>query len=246
MRRITIISIVLISLMLGCNDNFVLPEPVEHEPLMPLGVGNYWIYKEYNLDRGTGAEKDSSLWRFGFIVLNPSEQLTNNKNKTNYQMSLCSNDLQPLDDSYSVLYGGSKLVHQNNEGFYYSGIISKDSLVMTFNDLLFPCPAKKGESVSGHVFYYSTLGNYSNVPYDIITQYTCVSTDSLFTTPLGDFRCIVYKMAWQDFEPLFRDEVYYFIKPGIGIVGMIQMVYHFSLKKYSYLEKYVLTNYKIK
>ncbi len=76
---------------------------------------------------------------------------------------------------------------------------------MTFNDLIFSYPAEKGKIVSGHVFYYSTLGNYSNIPDEFITQYKCVTTDSLFTTPLGEFNCIVYKMAYADFDPLYRD-----------------------------------------
>lgn len=57
---------------------------------------------------------------------------------------------------------------------------------------------------------------------------------------------MVYKMAYADFEPLFRNEVYYFIKPGVGIVGTIEKTYHYSQKKYSYFKKYVLTDYKIK
>lgn len=117
---------------------------------------------------------------------------------------------------------------------------------MTFNDLIFPYPVEKGESVSGHVFYYNNSGNTSNVHDEAITHYTCISVDSLFTTPVGNFRCIVYKMVWQDFEPFFRAEVYYFIKPGLGIVGMVEMAFHYNNNRYTYISKTLLTNYKNK
>jgi hypothetical protein len=247
MKDITIISIVLMSItLMSCKDYSVLPEPVEHDPLIPLSVGNYWLYQGYYLKPDDGSVNFPEHDKFGFIVHNPSSQLKNRVGSTNYQMSICGEDLLPVDDSNYLLYGGSKLIYQNENGFYYSGIIRKDTLVMSFNDLIFLYPAKKGESVSGHVFFYSPLGNGSNVPDEVITKYDCVSTDSLFTTPLGEFRCIVYKMAYADFEPLFRDEVYYFIKPGLGIVGTVEKVYLYSLNKYRYFKKYVLTDYKIK
>lgn len=111
--------------------------------------------------------------------------------------------------------------------------------------MIFPHPVKKNRTVVGHVFYYSPLGNLSNVPDEDIAKYTCISTDSLFSTPTGDYKCIVYRMEYYDFETLFRDEVCYFIKPGLGIVGMIEKIYHYKKKDYWYVKKYVLTNYKL-
>ncbi len=246
MKNVKIISFALITQILACcNGNSFLPEPITYNPLIPLGVGNYWLYRGYTLNPDDGSVIFPDQYRFGFIIHNPSEQIINGEKRTYYQMSFSAENLKPLDDSQYSLYGGSKLVYQTKNGFYFTGIVRKDTIVMTFSDLIFPNPAIKGESVNGHVFYYNNSGNTSNVPYEATTKYTCVSTDSLFTTPLGDFRCIVYKMAWQDFEPLFRDEVYYFIKPGIGIIGMVNMVYHYSLKKYRYIRKILLTDYKI-
>ncbi|MEW6509286.1 MAG: hypothetical protein AB1432_16260 [Bacteroidota bacterium] len=236
--------ILLTFIMISCKDNSVDPLPVKYDPLIPLSVGNYWLYQGYYL-YDDGSVNFPQDYKYGFIVSEPPLQLNDRKDTQYYQVSYCGEDLKPIDDSNWLLYGGSKLVHQDNNGFYYAGIVRKDTVTMTFSDLIFPYPTKEGKSTSGHVFYYSTLGNYSNVPDDVITQYTCVSTDSLFSTPFGDFRCIVYKMAYQDFEPLFRDDVYYFIKPGLGIVGIVQMVYHYSSNKYSYLNKHVLTQYKI-
>ena len=244
MRKITItLFALLIATITGCHKNPV--EPVEYKPIIPLSVGNYWLYLEYDLN-SDGSGGTPSQWKFGFIIQNPLVQTPAVLNSTNYQMYRCGEDLKPIDDTNYLLYGGSKLVYQNENGFYYSGIIRKDTVTMAFSDLIFPYPTERGRSVSGHVFYYNNSGNSSNVPDEATTQYTCVSTDSLFTTPLGDFRCIVYKMVWQDLEPLFRDEVYYFIKPGLGIVGMVTMVLHYSTNQYAYISKILLTDYKIK
>jgi hypothetical protein len=247
-KTIRIISFILVTfVVLGCKDNSTEPPPVEYEPLIPLSVGNYWLYQNYLLDPNTGLRTHPEYnSKDGFIINDSLSQSMLGSNFISYNISICGEDLKPIDDTNYLLFGGSKLIYQNNNGFYYSGIVRKDKIVMLFNDLVFPYPATKGKSTNGHVFYYSTTGNGSNVPDEIITQYTCISTDSLFTTPLGDFRCIVYKMAWQDFEPLFRDDVYYFIKPGLGIVGIVQKVYFYKLNKYNYMREYILTDYKIK
>jgi hypothetical protein len=233
--------------MISCKDNSVEPPSAKYEPLIPLSVGNYWLYQNYLLDPDNGSithpEYNS---KDGFIINDSLSQSILGSNFVSYNISICGEDLKPVDDTNYLLYGGSKLVNQDNNGFYYSGIVRKDTIVMQFNDLIFPYPATNGKSTSGHVFYYSTLGNGSNIPDEVITQYTCVSTDSLFTTPLGDFRCIVYKTAYADFNPLFRGDVYYFIKPGLGIVGIVQMVYFYNLNKYNYMRGYILTDYKIK
>lgn len=243
MRKITItLFALLIATITGCHKNPV--EPADYEPLIPLSVGNYWLYREYELN-SDGSGGTPSQWKFGFIIADTLSQIINGERTLNYKLFNCGEELKPYYDKPSS-FEGSKLIYLNRNGLYYSGNEKYDTLKMSFNDLIFPYPAQKGELVGGHVFYYSTLGNYSNVPDDVITDYTCVSTDSSITTMLGDFRCIVFKMAYADFEPLYRDEVYYFVRPGLGIVGMIEMVYHYNLKKYSYLRKTLLTDYKIK
>ncbi len=246
MKKVKIIPFIAILFFItGCKDNPV--EPVKYEPYIPLDVDNYWLYQNYLLDPETGAITHPEYYnKNGFIINNSLLQSLQGSNFVTYQISTCGEDLKPVDDTNYLLYGGSKLVYQNDNGFYYSGIVRKDTITIQYNDLIFPLPAVKGTSGNGHVFYYAPLGNGSNVPDDAITQYICVATDSLFSTPIGDFRCIVYKMAWQDFAPLFRDDVYYFIKPGLGIVGIVQMVYFYNLNKYNYMIKYILTNYKIK
>lgn len=98
MRTIAIISIVFISLMMSCKDNSLLPEPIEHEPLIPLSVGNFWLYLEYDLNPdGTGGIP--RLWKFGFIIQNSPTRSTSELNSTVYLMSRCDEDMTPFDDT---------------------------------------------------------------------------------------------------------------------------------------------------
>ncbi len=243
-KLITLIIVGMFIIIGGCEGGDVVKpdQLIEYDTLMPLNLGNYWLYREYELNSdGTGGTP--SQWKFGFIIDDTISQVINGEKIINYKLFNCDEGLKPYYDKPGS-FEGSKLIYQNRNGLYYSGIEKYDTVKMSFNDLVFPYPTEKGKSESGHVFYYSTVGNYSNVPDDVITQYTCVSTDSLLSTPFGDFRCVVYKMAYADYEPLFRDEVYYFVKVGLGIVGMVEMVYHYNLGKYSYIRKTLLTDYR--
>ncbi|MDP3682385.1 MAG: hypothetical protein Q8S01_00490 [Ignavibacteria bacterium] len=245
MKRIAIISVVLISLlMMSCKkENPVVPEPVKLEPLFPLNLGNYWLYRGYNLN-ADGTVRSLCLWKFGFVIDDTVTQVINGESILNYKLFRCDSTLKPFYNKPGS-FDGSKLIYQNGNGFYYAGTEKYDTVKISFNDLIFPYTSKMNETLTGHYFYYSNVGNLFNIPDDAVTQYICVSTDSLLTTPLGDFRCAVYKMVTLDFEPLSRAEVYYFIKPGLGIVGMVDMVYYYSRKEYRYLRKTLLTDYKI-
>lgn len=249
MKKLKIVVLICFILIgKGCKDNTIeppVPPETKYEPLIPLRVGNYWLYRQYSLgsENYEGGEPNSS--KYGFMISKLPPQPATKLDTSNYVMYRCRENLTIFDDSQYIQVGGNHLVCQNENGFYYTGKIRKDSLVQSFNDLIFPSKAVKDKKNSGHVFYYSTVGNYINVPDNASTEYICISTDSVLSTPAGDFSCVVYKAAFEDVPPLFRDDVYYFIKPGIGIVGMIQTIYYYSTKKYIYANKTLLTDYKI-
>lgn len=229
---------------MSCKENPIIPEPVKIEPLIPLSLGNYWLYRDYYLNPdGTGGRPFPI--KLGFIIDDTVTQVINGENILNYKLFNCDSTLKPWYDKPGN-FEGSKLVYHKGNGFYYAGTEKYDTIKTSFNDLIFPYPVEKGDSVSGHVFYYSIGGNAFSIPDDAITQYTCISIDSLITTPLGDFNCIVFNMVILDLKPLSRAEVNYFIKTGIGIVGMFNMVFHYNTKEYTYVSKTLLTDYKIK
>ncbi|MBU1095656.1 MAG: hypothetical protein KKB34_04170 [Bacteroidetes bacterium] len=241
-----LLSLIIMVLFIGCgdkNDNITNPEPVGYDTLIPLKLGNYWLYDGYLL-HDDGTIHDQLFGKSGFVIDDSLTRTIEGKNILCYKMFNCGEELKPYYDEPGS-FEGSKLIYQNTKGTYYAGIEKNDTIKAAFNDLMFPNIAKIGDSLSGHVFYYTTSWNPSNVPNEATTNYICISTDSLFTTPLGDFHCIVYKMAYYDLEPLFRSEIFYFIKPGIGIVGMINTVYHYNLDKYRYSMRFSLIDYKI-
>lgn len=251
MRLLKILSsIILFSLFFlagSCKHASEPPPPIPPaEPLIPLAAGNYWLYLGYILDPDSGFVRSADPWQFGFMIQDLPTQMTAYQDQSVFRMTLCGDDLRLIDDTNISLYGGSKLVFQDQTGFHYMGIVRKDTLAMSFSDSIFPSLAQEGDSAKGHIFYYSNLGNYAQVPDEVTAQYVCISRDSLFTTGIGSFRCIVYRLPYYDVYPLFRDEVYYFIKPGLGIVGMVEMGYFYKSSKYKYFSRIELTNYKTK
>lgn len=243
---ITILFITVL-ILISCSadgDNPITPEePIGYDTLIPLNIGNYWLYRQYELEPdGSGGTPDE--WQFGFVIDGTMTLLIDGDSTKCFKLYSCWEDLKPFYDKPGS-FEGSKLIYHDKDGIYYSGIERYDTLKIKFNDLIFPYQVEKGEIVNGHVFYYSILGNYSNAPDDAITEHECISTDSLITTPVGEFHCLVYRMAYEDFPPLFRSEIYFFVKPGLGIVGLVQMVYHYNLDAYRYMRTTLLTNYQI-
>jgi hypothetical protein len=249
MKKLKIIVLICFVLIgKGCKDNTTeppTPPETKYEPLIPISEGNYWLYRGYTLMSESYEGGSPDLDRWGFIIRKLPPQPATKLDSSNYVMNICGDKLTLVDDSKFNPVGGNHLVYRDNKGFYYTGKIKSDSLAISFKDLIFPYPVTKGTSVRGHVFYYSNVGNYANVPDDAHSTYTCLSTDSLFSTPAGDFRCIVYKATIEDMPPLYRKDVYYFIKPGLGIVGMVTKTYRYSTKEYIYFMKVLLTDYKI-
>ena len=72
--------------MMSCKkENPVVPEPVKLEPVMPLSLGNYWLYRSYELNSdGTGGRP--SLWKLGFIIDDTVTQVINGESILNYKL----------------------------------------------------------------------------------------------------------------------------------------------------------------
>jgi|GEM_PF-3782663 hypothetical protein len=115
MKNNMILYLILLALIItNCKDNSVDPQPpsIKYDPLIPLNVGNYWLYKEYLLDPETGGEGNSPVpWKFGFIMQNLPQQPATILDSNILVMYLCAEDLGVLDDSKFVTYGGNKLVY---------------------------------------------------------------------------------------------------------------------------------------
>ena len=83
------------------------PPIVKNEPLIPLSEGNYWLYREYDLNPdGTGGTP--RLWKFGFIIEKTTGKVPSDININNYELSRCAEDLSPIDDTGYSLYGENR------------------------------------------------------------------------------------------------------------------------------------------
>ena len=206
-------------------------------PIIPLAVGNYWVYQQYSLNNDGSVSFAVEDLR-GYKITDILSVSLNGGNQKTFKYTRYA----PGGDPYSE----AKLIYNGKEGIYYAGITDKDTIKMLFNDLMFKYPANKGDETTAHTFYYYIFGNLDNIPDSIVTTYTCVSTDSLFSTPVGDFRCIVYKLKLMLDNIFYLGDVYYFFKPGLGLVGIIYMTYSYISNEHYYFLKTVLVDYKVK
>jgi len=236
MKRLLIFSFSLF--LISCHNSTEPPIDENNEPLIPLAVGNYWVYQQYTLNNDGSilyAEKLLS----GFKISDTLSVTLNGEKQITFQCSRC-------DSSANWTSSEARLIYIGKDGIYYSGITDNDTLKLSFNDLMFKYPATKGEETLAHTFYYEIFGNPENIPDSIVTTYTCVSTDSLFSTPVGNFRCTVYKIKLMLDAVFYLGDVYYFFRPGVGLVGTIYMVYSYYTNENYYAIKNVLVNYKLK
>ena len=207
-------------------------------PLIPLAVGNYWVYQEYSLNKD-GSIRSATEDLGGFKIIDTLSVSLNGQRLKAFQYSR-------YDSSTNWSSPEGKLIYYGNDGVHFAGTTEKDSINLLFNDLMFKYPTNKGEKTLAHTFYYFLFGNLENIPDSVITTYTCVSTDSLFSTPVGDFRCIVYKLRLMLDDYFYLGDAYYFFKPDLGLVGLIRVIYSYITDKHYYSTKDVLVNYRLK
>lgn len=224
-------------LLLSCNSVTDPPISKKPEPLMPLAVGNFWVYQGYYL-KDDGSIDYPEYFTFGYKISDKLSIAIKEKEITSFKCALYN----PRTNYTSTK---TKLIYNGIEGLYYAGIANKDTVKMLFNDLMFKIPPIKGEENLAHTFYYKPSGNYLNISDSVITNYTCVSTDSLFSTPVGDFNCVVYKLKLMLDDVFYLGDIYYFIKPGLGLVGIMDIGYSHITNKHFYFQKTVLVDYKL-
>ncbi len=225
-------SLFLVSCNLGTG-----PADENAGPIIPLAVGNYWVYQEYSLNNDGSISFVHDLLA-GFKITDTLSINLNGVKQRTFKYSRYG----PPD----YISSEARLIYSGKGGLYYAGITIKDSVKMLFNDLMFKYPANKGDETLAHTFYHNIYGNSGHVPDSIVTTYTCVSTDSLFSTPVGDFRCIVYKLKLMLDDIFYLGDIYYFFKPTLGLVGMIDMPYSYITNEHFYSLKTVLIDYKVK
>lgn len=232
--------LLLAALIVSCNNSNEPVIPKEDVPLMPLKIGNHWTYLGYYLTEDGTVDYPEYLenYAFGYKI---SDTLSINIEGKKY----CTYKLAQYDPQTNYVSSDAKLIYNNALSLYYAGNFKANKVSLTFNDMVFKYPVKKNDSYKAHTFYYNTYGNYLRIPDTLTTDYVCVSIDSLFTTPIGEFKCVVYKTRLMLDDIFYLGDLYSFYKPGIGLIGTILMNYSYITQSHHYFLKEVLINYKL-
>lgn len=234
-----LISYLIISLFIlsGCKDNSPLgpekPGVPSSDGLLPLKAGNEWTYRSYYLDGQTGEIKLEMPDSYQKLLI--PEYIKGSFKGNLYEGFSWDNQFVGSEQDSIV-----KWVYINRpDGLYQVGGLAKTDTSIN-NILHYKYPVNKGESwLVPRLFFepYSFLKFFI----DDSVKYECTDTAAVFQTPIGDFKCYVYRHLVDLGDDIGSDEEYFeYFKPGFGMVGTIIKEYTASTGKSSYRYKIVL------
>ena len=172
----------------GCGDDPVAPA-AKKKSIWPVGVGSYWVYES---DLG-------EVYEMGI-----AGTTTVTYNGVNYKVSV----LRPYDtDTGEPIDEFGTYLRNASDGLWYYGeeyFDGSDTYTWLTRIRLLKYPVQAGDSWE------------IDIESETATV-TCVSTGTDFTTPLGDFSCIVYQFEWSS-EPGSHD--LWYCVPNVGRVGI--------------------------
>ena len=159
------ISLILLGLFISCGDDET--EVVKQDPLYPLAVGNSWTYDNTNYNGG-----------------NPNTTTT----QTTVQFSYTIDNITGFAFSEYVEGNPMSLLNNDDDGNTVEYLFNNNILV--HKTIVYKKDVKKVDSWTRKTAVY-TNGDYSQ--YEIEEwEMTCITSDTIITTPKGDFHCIGY------------------------------------------------------
>ena len=188
----------MISICLGCDTSV---EYHPSEPLMPLAVGNTWIYSSWY---GTPTLADS----FMFVI------------DKDFRMADGSLAYRRISKSLGEILPSFGWLYRNQSGGLYclGGLSDTDTMFTEFLDREYPAIPGSSRVVPRLVFVPST-GQFA-IPESLI-----VSVESVHwpvSTPAGNFNCVVYKYNYRPQEDVVASwNVYQYYCPGVGLVAQL-------------------------
>ena len=212
--------------LLNGDDNDKLNEllPPENE-LIPLEVGNYWVYEQWYLDP---SNKDTVREE----IIGTRRIIAEDNIADAYKSVRFRYDSRPADDALIALKANGPDGH-----YFLGGWTEIDSLYI--NNRRYAYPAEAGDSLESRQILFDT----EMQEYKIGSTRTIelMETNRTITTPAGVFEnCYVYRH--QDYNRLFPYYQYIYVKPGIGIVGGKTVGTNDST---NYAGEYFLIDYKV-
>lgn len=188
----------------SCKNNPIVESKEKKDHIMPLTVGNRWIYEIfYSYGKG-----DTIIWE----VLNKTDMDIKGSKVTAYGMNYYLRGSLPPD--YQWLYTNS------SDGLYVLGGLTKTDTFVT-KYLKQKYPATKEDSYQVPRLVYSRSNEIFYIKDTLM--FSLVSTSDTLETPAGKFTgCYVYNYRIKQADDVsgFDDFHDYFV-PGVGLVGTI-------------------------
>lgn len=184
------------------NDEELTKLIVPENELIPLEIGNYWIYEQWYFER---SNKDTVREEIiGNRTIIAEDIIVNAFETTRFRY-----DKRPSSDAILSLKANGI------NGHYYLGAWSEmDSIYI--NNRRFKYPAKVGDTWESRQTLFDTENNEFKKGNIRIIE--LIDINRTVITSAGIFEnCYVYKHL--DFNPLFLYDQFIYIKPGIGIIG---------------------------
>ncbi|MEW6509301.1 MAG: hypothetical protein AB1432_16340 [Bacteroidota bacterium] len=206
-------------LLLRCDNTLEtdLPnESVISRGILPLKVGYYWIYRDYDLKADGSINELIPYTEFKYLIKSSSWITVDNESYLVFRRT--------WKYTNSENYSTSEWLFRNfNDGLYaMGGKMPTDSI---FTKLLkYKYPAQKGESWrSPHLVY-----DLYDRKYKILdtVKYTCTDTNVVFETPIGSFSCTVYYHREDlDDDVSGKLDIYEYYSKDVGLVGSMTFGY---------------------
>jgi len=185
------------SLFVACDKENSGDEDLKVSALVPIKLGNSWTYKETHYHSYFDVQ-ETTIDTFSQTVTGPYSI-----NGVNYYSMEDSKEIQ-FPNYTRLLFGNDAYGNMMT----YGGFSNIDTLI--FNSVYL-----KKNATSGEVWTTSGLGmNYED--YSFIENpctFKCISTDTLITTPKGNFHCMAFEDISEE-EYLSR----FFITVNIGVI----------------------------
>jgi hypothetical protein len=216
-KRSLFLKLGLVLLILGfyaCEEN----NPEFAKPIFPLSIGNSWTYEQTTYNMNT--PKTTTL-----------------KSEIKYRYTI---DGQTGFSATEYVKGNPiSLLKNDDEGNCIEYLFNTDKLV--HKTVIFKKNVKKGDK---WIYKSAVYSNDDYSQYEITDmEKTCIASDTIITTPKGDFKCIVFSYSpptGVDKEGNPNDVFVQFLSENIGLVKS----QHYELQKL--FSESILIDYTIK
>jgi hypothetical protein len=172
-----LLFILVIVIFSSCSKKDSVSSTTQVSGLVPLKVGNYWLYIDSTFYSPSYTLVDTSR-------LTITDSKTINVNGSNYQVYLWSWN----DTNYPNI---SIFVNNETTGFYIYGGTNGDKDFILGRNLVTKFPVNVGESWNYNDYYYSQNDTCFLIYGS--SQMRCLSVDSVFKSSIGERKCTVYQ-----------------------------------------------------